>query len=84
MDCTEAIAWVLAVSAGTLRLSQLRTLSESVAATLRVERISSSNDPKQCSVFTVGRIMRQEMNVSRAEAFGAVVLATVKAAPAWC
>jgi len=40
MDRTEAIAWVLGVCAGCLRLSQLKTLSELVGAGLRVQRVS--------------------------------------------
>ena len=43
----------------------------------------SSNDPKQCSVFTIGRIMLDRMKVSLAEAFAAVVAATVGIAPNW-
>jgi hypothetical protein len=43
----------------------------------------SSNDPKQCSVFTIGRIMLERMKVSPAEAFAAVVAATVEVAPNW-
>jgi hypothetical protein len=38
-----------------------------------------SNDPKQCSVFTIGRIMIADMQVKAAEAFTAVEAA----APNW-
>lgn len=43
----------------------------------------SSNDPKQCSVFTIGRIMRAEMQVTAAAAFAAVAAAVEEAAPKW-
>jgi hypothetical protein len=43
----------------------------------------SSNDPKQCSVFTIGRIMQAEMQVKAAEAFAAVAGAVEEAAPKW-
>ncbi len=43
----------------------------------------SSNDPKQCSVFTIGRIMRTEMQVAAAAAFAAVAAAVEEAAPNW-
>jgi hypothetical protein len=43
----------------------------------------SSNDPKQCSVFTIGRIMLTEMQVKAAEAFAAVCGAVEEAAPKW-
>jgi hypothetical protein len=43
----------------------------------------SSNDPKQCSVFTIGRIMRSQMQVKPAEAFAAVAGAVEEAAPNW-
>jgi hypothetical protein len=43
----------------------------------------SSNDPKQCSVFTIGRIMRTQMQVTAATAFAAVATAVEEAAPNW-
>ena len=43
----------------------------------------SSNDPKQCSVFTIGRIMLTEMDVKADQAFAAVVSAIAEAAPNW-
>jgi len=43
----------------------------------------SSNDPQQCSVFTIGRIMLTEMDVSPAAAFATVVAAVEEAAPNW-
>lgn len=43
----------------------------------------SSNRPKECSVFTIGRIMRARMEVSPAAAFAAVVAAIGEAAPNW-
>ena len=43
----------------------------------------SSNDPKQCSVFTIGRIMRSQMQVKAADAFAAVAAAIEEAAPKW-
>lgn len=43
----------------------------------------SSNDPKQCSVFTIGRIMRGEMQVTAAAAFDVVAAAVEEAAPKW-
>jgi hypothetical protein len=43
----------------------------------------SSNDPKQCSVFTIGRLMLTEMQVTAAAAFAAVAAAIEEAAPKW-
>jgi hypothetical protein len=43
----------------------------------------SSNDPQQCSAFTVGRVMRERMKVPPKEAFAAVVAAIREAAPNW-
>jgi hypothetical protein len=43
----------------------------------------SSNDPKQCSVFTIDRILLSEMEVTAAVAFAAVVAAVEEAAPKW-
>jgi hypothetical protein len=43
----------------------------------------SSNDPKQCSVFTIGRIMLDRMSITAASAFVAVVAAVTAAAPNW-
>jgi len=44
---------------------------------------ASSNDPKQCSVFTIGRIRIDEMEVKAADAFAAVAQAVEEAAPKW-
>jgi hypothetical protein len=43
----------------------------------------SSNDPKQCSVFTIGRVMLDRMKLSAAAAFAAVSSAITSAAPNW-
>jgi hypothetical protein len=43
----------------------------------------SSNDPKQWSVCTTGRITRAEMQVKAADAFAAVAAAAEEAAPKW-
>jgi hypothetical protein len=43
----------------------------------------SSNREKECSVFTIGRIMRSRMKVSPAAAFVAVVAAISQATPNW-
>jgi hypothetical protein len=43
----------------------------------------SSNDPKQCSVFTIGRIMIDRMQVTAREAFAGVARAVEEAAPKW-
>jgi len=43
MRRAEAVAWVVTVCAGCLRLSQAKTLSALVAAALRVERVSLAN-----------------------------------------
>ena len=48
MRRTEAIAWVVSVCAGCLRLSQAKTLAILVAAAMRVERVSLAN---------IGRLM---------------------------
>lgn len=47
MHRTEAIAWVVAVCNGSLRLSQAKTLSILVAAAMRVERVSLANIGRQ-------------------------------------
>ena len=49
----------------------------------RPGRWCSSNDPKQCSVFTIGRVMRTEMQVAAAAAFAAVAAAVEEASPKW-
>jgi hypothetical protein len=49
----------------------------------RPGRWCSSNDPRQCSVFTIGRLRRSEMQVRAAEAFAAVAAAVEEAAPKW-
>jgi hypothetical protein len=49
----------------------------------RPGRWCSSNDPGQCSVFTIGRIMLTEMQVAAATAFAAVAAAIQEAAPNW-
>lgn len=49
----------------------------------RPGRWCSSNDPQQCSVFTIGRIMLTEMEVTADQAFAAVVRAIGEAAPNW-
>jgi len=43
----------------------------------------SSNDPRQCSVFTIGRLMMEHLVVSPARAFASVVAATAAVAPNW-
>jgi hypothetical protein len=43
MRRTEAVAWVVAVCAGCLRLSRVKTLAILVASALRVERVSPGN-----------------------------------------
>jgi hypothetical protein len=43
----------------------------------------SSNDPSQCSVFTIGRIMLTSMQVTAVAAFAAVRTAVEDAAPNW-
>jgi hypothetical protein len=43
----------------------------------------SSNDERQCSVFTIGRIMIERMKVTAAAAFAAVADAIDEAAPNW-
>jgi len=43
MHRTDAIAWVVTVCAGSLRLSQAKTLSILVASAMRVERVSLAN-----------------------------------------
>jgi hypothetical protein len=43
MDRTDAIAWVLSVCAGCLRLSQLKTLSILVGSAVTLQRISLAN-----------------------------------------
>jgi hypothetical protein len=43
MNRTDVVAWVLSACAGCLRLSQVKTLSVLVAATLRIQRVSLAN-----------------------------------------
>lgn len=43
----------------------------------RPGRWCSSNDPHQCSAFTIGKIMVDDMQVSPAQAFAAVLAATI-------
>ncbi len=43
----------------------------------------SSDDPKQCSVFTIGRVMLDRMKLSAASAFAAVATALTNPAPNW-
>jgi len=43
MRRTEAVAWVVSVCAGCLRLSQAKTLAILVGSALRVERVSLGN-----------------------------------------
>jgi hypothetical protein len=47
MHRTDAIAWVVSVCAGSLRLSQAKTLAALVASALRVERVSLANLGRQ-------------------------------------
>ncbi|MBU0640047.1 MAG: hypothetical protein KKB50_14365 [Planctomycetes bacterium] len=42
----------------------------------------SSNGPKQCSIFTIGRVMFDRLNLSPASAFAAIAGITA-AAPNW-
>ena len=43
----------------------------------------SSNNPRQCSVFTIGRILVERLQVSPASAFSAVLAATAAVVPNW-
>lgn len=43
----------------------------------------SSNKPRVCSIFFIGRVMLLHMNVTPAEAFAAVHQATLEAVPKW-
>ena len=47
MHRTDAIAWVVSVCAGSLRLSQAKTLAILVASAMRVERVSLANIGRQ-------------------------------------
>jgi hypothetical protein len=47
MHRTDAIAWVVSVCAGSLRLSQAKTLAVLVASAMRVERVSLANIGRQ-------------------------------------
>jgi hypothetical protein len=49
----------------------------------RPGRWCSSNDPQQCSVFTIGRIMLTEIEVKAEAAIAAVIVAIGEAAPKW-
>jgi hypothetical protein len=43
----------------------------------------SSNNPRQCSVFTIGRLMVNQMHVPAASVVAAVIAALLEAAPNW-
>ncbi len=58
MRRTEAIAWVVTVCAGCLRLSQAKTLSILVAAAMRVERVSLANIGRAAAGTTKHQIKR--------------------------
>ena len=47
MHRKDAIAWVVSVCTGSLRLSQAKTLSILVAAAMRVQRVSLALDFSQ-------------------------------------
>ena len=83
MDRTEAIAWVVSVCAGCLRLSQAKTLSILVAAAMRVERVSLGNIGRQMlgrAKHQVKRCWRFVANerVEPSCAMGGVVAALVR------
>jgi hypothetical protein len=58
MHRKDAIAWVLTVCAGSLRLSQAKTLAVLVAAAMRVQRISLANIGRAVSGTTKHQIKR--------------------------
>jgi hypothetical protein len=58
MHREDAIAWVLTVCAGCLRLSQAKTLSILVAAAMRVQRISLANIGRMMNGATKHQIKR--------------------------
>jgi len=58
MHRKDAIAWVLTVCAGSLRLSQAKTLSILVAAAMHVQRISLANIGRALSGTTKHQIKR--------------------------
>jgi hypothetical protein len=84
MHRTEAIAWVVSVCAGCLRLSQAKTLSILVAAAMRVERASLANIGRAAAgaaaKHQVKRCWRFVANerVAPACAMGGVVAALVR------
>ena len=43
----------------------------------------SSNRPRECSAFTIGRIMLERMKLRAVSAFAAAIAATVEVAPKW-
>ena len=43
----------------------------------------NSNDPRQCSVFTIGRTMLTEMQVQAAQAVAAVIQAKAEVSEKW-
>ncbi len=61
MHRTDAIAWVVSVCAGSLRLSQAKTLSILVAAAMRVQRVSLAN---------IGRMMQGRASSIRSNGAG--------------
>jgi D-arabinose 1-dehydrogenase-like Zn-dependent alcohol dehydrogenase len=58
MRRTDAIAWVVCVCAASLRLSQAKTLSVLVAATLNVQRVSLANIGRRMLGSTKHQIKR--------------------------
>jgi hypothetical protein len=83
MRRAEAVAWVVTVCAGCLRLSQAKTLSILVAAALRVERVSLANIGRAAAGSAKHQVKRcwrfcANGRVEPADAMGGVVKRLVK------
>ncbi len=65
---------------------EARALPELYGKRMTIEELfrdDKNRNPNQSSVFTIGRIMLERMQVSAAAAVAAVSAATVEAAPNW-
>ena len=83
MHRKDAIAWVLTVCAGCLRLSQVKTLSILVAAAMRVQRVSLANIGRAMHGTTKHQIKRcwrfcANQDIESADAMKGVVARLLK------
>jgi hypothetical protein len=70
----RVLAWACRLLAGIGRLARQR---------YRPGMWRGSNHPRQCSAFTIGKVMRARMKVRPGEAYAATATAIFEAAPNW-